>query len=168
MGAADQTGPVPDSKKKASFPIKLYFNELGECSESKPLKWWGWFMKAPLLFDPTAGIFYDTKTNEGTKLTKLGSEGRSTSTTITAFSMLNRLNDAGYRQEDQKLLSFTDNRQDAALQAGHFNDFVQVVRLRAGIRKALELAPNQTLTYATLGEAIFKALAVPFTGIRQP
>jgi superfamily II DNA or RNA helicase len=158
-----KTGPVPDSKKKAFFPIKLFFNEFGECSESKPLKWWGWFMKAPLLFDPTAGIFYDTKTNEGTKLTKLGSEGRSTSTTITAFSMLNRLCDAGYRQEDQKLLSFTDNRQDAALQAGHFNDFVQVVRLRAGIRKALELAPDQTLTYATLGEAIFRALAVPFT-----
>lgn len=157
-----KAGPVPDSKKKASFPTKLFFNEFGECSESKPLKWWGWFMKAPLLFDPTSGVFYDTKTNEGTKLTKLGSEGRSTSTTITAFSMLNRLSDAGYRQEDQKLLSFTDNRQDAALQAGHFNDFVQVVRLRAGIRKALELAPNQTLTYATLGEAIFKALAVPF------
>jgi len=157
-----KAGPVPDSKKKASFPTKLFFNEFGECSESKPLKWWGWFMKAPLLFDPTSGVFYDTKTNEGTKLTKLGSEGRSTSTTITAFSMLNRLSDAGYRQEDQKLLSFTDNRQDAALQAGHFNDFVQVVRLRAGIRKALELAPDQTLTYATLGEAIFKAIGVPF------
>lgn len=157
-----KSGPVPDSKKKAFFPTKLYFNELGECSESKPLKWWGWFMKAPLLFDPTAGVFYDTKTNEGTKLTKLGSEGRSTSTTITAFSILNRLNDAGYRSQDQKLLSFTDNRQDAALQAGHFNDFVQVVRLRAGIRKALELAPEKMLNYATLGEAIFKALNAPF------
>lgn len=158
-----KSGPVPDSKKKPFFPTKLFFNELGECSETKSMKWWGWFMKAPLLFDPTAGVFYDTKTNEGTKLTKLGSEGRSTSTTITAFSILNRLNDAGFRQEDQKLLSFTDNRQDAALQAGHFNDFVQVVRLRAGIRKALEIAPDQALNYATLGEAIFKALAVPFT-----
>lgn len=158
-----KTGPVADSKKKASLPTKLYFNEFGVCSETKPLKWWGWFMKAPLLFDPTSGVFYDTKTNEGTKLTKLGSEGRSTSTTITAFSILNRLSDAGYHEADQKLLSFTDNRQDAALQAGHFNDFVQVVRLRAGIRKALELAPNQTLNYATLGEAIFKALAIPFT-----
>jgi hypothetical protein len=157
-----KTGPTPDSKKKAFFPTRLYFNELGECSESKLLKWWGWFMKAPLLFDPTAGVFYDTKTNEGTKLTKLGSEGRSTSTTITAFSILNRLHDAGYRDQDQKLLSFTDNRQDAALQAGHFNDFVQVVRLRAGIRKALELAPGNTLNYATLGEAIFKALNAPF------
>ncbi len=126
------------------------------------MKWWGWFMKAPLLFDPTGGVFFDTKTNEGTKLTKLGSEGRSTSTTITAFSILNQLDDAGFRQEDQKLLSFTDNRQDAALQAGHFNDFVQVVRLRAGIRKALELAPASSLTYATIGEAVFKALGLPF------
>ena len=30
----------------------------------------------------------------------------------------------------QKLLAFTDNRQDASLQAGHFNDFVQVGMLR--------------------------------------
>ncbi|MGH9849547.1 MAG: DEAD/DEAH box helicase [Blastocatellia bacterium] len=157
-----KSGPVPDTKKKAFFPIKLYFDEWGNCSETGPLKWWGWFMKAPLLFDPTGGVFYDTKTNEGTKLTKLGSEGRSTSTTITAFSILNRLDDAGFKQDDQKLLSFTDNRQDAALQAGHFNDFVQVVRLRAGICKALGQAPAGYLTYATLGEAVFKALGLSF------
>ena len=98
----------------------------------------------------------------GTKLTRLGSEGRSTSTTITAFSILNRLWDGGHSPRDQKLLSFTDNRQDAALQAGHFNDFVQVVRLRAGIRQALETAAGGTLDYATLGEAIFKSLSLPF------
>lgn len=157
-----KSGLVPDTKKKASFPIKLYFDEFGNCSETTPLKWEGWFMKAPLLFDPTGGVFYDTKTNEGTKLTKLGSEGRSTSTTITAFSILNRLDDAGVKQEDQKLLSFTDNRQDAALQAGHFNDFVQVVRLRAGIYKALTLAPIEGLNYTNIGEAIRRALGLPF------
>ncbi|MGY6217092.1 DEAD/DEAH box helicase [Methylolobus aquaticus] len=155
-------GPVPDTKKRAFFPTKLYFNESGRCSDTEQLKWWGWFMKAPLLFDPTGGVFFDTKTNEGTKLTKLGSEGRSTSTTITSFSILNQLNDAGYPVEDQKLLSFTDNRQDAALQAGHFNDFGQVVRLRAGIYKALLDAPDHALTYATLGKAVFDALALPF------
>ena len=157
-------GPVPESRKKAFFPIKLYFDEFGGCSETIPFQqgWWGWFMKAPLLFDPTGGVFYDTKTNEGTKLTKLGSEGRSTSTTITAFSILNQLDDAGYLQKDQKLLSFTDNRQDAALQAGHFNDFVQVVRLRAGIHKALTQSPSGTLTYATIGEAVRNALGLPF------
>jgi hypothetical protein len=157
-----KTGRVPDSKKKAFFPIKLFFDEFGNCSETEPKTWWGWFMQAPLLFDPTGGVFFDTQTNEGTKLTKLGSEGRSTSTTITAFSILNQLNDAGYHSKDQKLLSFTDNRQDAALQAGHFNDFVQVVRLRAGIHKALQDAPDHTFNYATLGEAVFKALGLPF------
>ncbi|MFH1930936.1 MAG: DEAD/DEAH box helicase, partial [Pseudomonadota bacterium] len=153
---------VPDSKKRAYFPRKLYFDEYGNCSETEPMSYWGWFMQAYLLFDPTGGVFYDAKTNEGTKLTRLGSEGRSTSTTITAFSILNRLQDGGHSSRDQKLLSFTDNRQDAVLQAGHFNDFVQVVRLRAGIRQALEAAPGGMLDYATLGEAIFTSLALPF------
>lgn len=157
-----KTGVVPDSKKAARFPQKIYFDEYGNCSDTGPMKFWGWFMAEPLLFDPTGGVFFDTKTNDGTKLTKLGSEGRSTSTTITAFSILNQLHDAGYPAKDQKLLSFTDNVQDAALQAGHFNDFVQVVQLRAGIYKALANAPEHTLTYATIGEAIFKALALPF------
>ena len=153
---------VPDSKKRERFPRKLYFDEYGNCSETEVMRYWGWFMQAPLLFDPTGGVFYDTKTNEGTKLTRLGSEGRSTSTTITTFSILNRLRDGGYPVRDQKLLSFTDSRQDAALQAGHFNDFVQVIRLRAGIYQALENAPTGMLNYATLGEAIFNALSLPF------
>lgn len=158
-----RTGTVPDSKKAARFPRKIFFDEYGNCSDTKPMKLWAWFMQAPLLFDPTGGVFFDAKTNEGTKLTKLGSEGRSTSTTITAFSILNQLHDAGYNSRDQKLLSFTDNRQDAALQAGHFNDFVQVVQLRAGIQKALAAAPENALTFATIGEAVFKALALPFS-----
>ena len=157
-----KSGAAPESKKKGFFPLKLWFDEFGNCSTSVEKKWWGWFMKAPLLFDPTSGGFFDTRTSEGTKLTKLGSEGRSTSTTITAFSILNRLSDAGYGIKEQKLLSFTDNRQDAALQAGHFNDFVQVIRLRAGIHKALQEAPLGMLTFATLGEAVFKALGLPF------
>ena len=150
-------------EKAAFFPQKVYFDELGRCSDSPPGKYEGWFMRAPLLFDPTSGTFFDPKTREGTKLAKLGSEGRSTSTTIAAFAVLNQLREAGYALSDQKLLSFTDNRQDAALQAGHFNDFVQVVRLRSGIHKALRNASDGTLTYARLGEAVFKALDLAFT-----
>ena len=81
----------------------------------------------------------------------LGSEGRSTSTTTMAFSILKALREGGLDTKDQKLLSFTDSRQDAALQAGHFNDFISVVRLRAGIRKALETAADGGLDYTTLG-----------------
>ena len=38
----------------------------------------------------------------------------------------------------RKLLAFVDNRQDAALQAGHFNDFVQVTQLRGALYRALD------------------------------
>ena len=43
----------------------------------------------------------------------------------------------------RKLLGFTDNRQDAALQAGHFNDFVFVTRLRAAILTGLTRAGDE-------------------------
>ena len=153
-----KAGPVIDSKKEALLPKKVYFDEYGTCSDIQQLKWEGWFMRAPLLFDPTSGTFFDTRTSEATKLAKLGSEGRSTSTTITTFSILNQLDESGYHPKDQKLLSFTDNRQDAALQAGHFNDFVQTVRLRGAIYKALLGSSDNTLTYANLGEAVVRAL----------
>jgi len=152
----------PEKKYEPRFPTQIWFDEYGNCSDSGPMKYSGWFMRAPLLFDPTGGVFFDTKTSEGTKLTQLGSEGRSTSTTITAVSVLTQLEAAGYHPRDQKLLSFTDNRQDAALQAGHFNDFLQVVQLRAAIHSALKSAPGNTLTYANIGAAIFDALRLPF------
>ena len=36
----------------------------------------------------------------------------------------------------RKLLTFVDNRQDAALQAGHFNDFVEVTMIRGALYRA--------------------------------
>jgi len=44
-----------------------------------------------------------------------------------------------------KLLSFTDNRQDASLQSGHFNDFVHVSLLRCALYAAL--LQEQELTF---------------------
>ena len=135
---------------QARAPREIYYNRHGNysiaASEECPLK--GWFMsavKAGLLFDPTAGLFFEGNTNERTKLTTLGNEGRSTSTTITSFILLSQLAEAGFPIQDQKLLSFTDNRQDAALQSGHFNDFIRIVRIRSAIFYALKDAPNQTL-----------------------
>ncbi|NLX25447.1 MAG: DEAD/DEAH box helicase [Lentisphaerae bacterium] len=157
------TGPV---KKYADrFPQKIHYDSngrfSGEAREGYPL--FGWFMSERLLFDPTSGTLYDTKTNEGTKLTQLGSEGRSTSTTITTFSILNRMAGHGFHVKDQKLLSFTDNRQDAALQAGHFNDYISVIRLRAAIYQAVKRSSTRTLDYRTLGAAVKDALNLPFT-----
>jgi hypothetical protein len=57
----------------------------------------------------------------------------------------------------RKLLGFTDNRQDAALQAGHFNDFLQVSLIRAGFLGAIQNSPFG-LRSEELGSAQQKAL----------
>jgi hypothetical protein len=55
------------------------------------------------------------------------------------------------------LLGFTDNRQDAALQAGHFNDFVFLLTLRSGLIGALQ-NKGGLLSEEQLADAVFKAL----------
>ena len=160
----DGTIKGPVKKYTERFPQKIYYNSDGRFSETarSDCRNVGWFMTDKLLFDPTSGSLYDTKTNEGTKLTQLGSEGRSTSTTITTFSILTRMAQHGFHVQDQKLLSFTDNRQDAALQAGHFNDYISVIRLRAAIYQAVKQSESKSLDYRTLGAAVMTALNLPF------
>lgn len=148
----------PIGTYRERFPQRIYYDEYGNYSFSERKKYTGWFMRTKLLFDPTSGSIFDTKTSEFRKLTKLGSEGRSTSTTITTFSILKKLGEIGYKTEDQKVLSFTDNRQDASLQSGHFNDFLRVVRLRSAIYWALINNPEQQLDHSNLSIEITKAL----------
>jgi len=152
-------------KKKYAdrIPARIYFDETGKFSMNKPLQFEGWFMPVKLLFDPTSGATFDPKTSEYAKLTRLGSEGRSTSTTITTFAILQRMANSGYDEQSQKLLSFTDNRQDAALQAGHFNDFINVVQIRAGIYHALRAAEGHHLNFQTLPRLLAESLNLPFT-----
>ncbi|MDM8542036.1 virulence promoting factor [Desulfococcaceae bacterium HSG9] len=146
----------PQKKYKDRLPRKIYFDRQGNFSGRNEYEYQGWFMPAKLLFDPTCGAQYDPKTSEATKLTRLGSEGRSTSTTVLAYSILKQLEEHGFQEKDQKLLSFTDNRQDAALQSGHFNDSLKVIRLRAAIYQAL--VKYKELDFTNLDQAIFEAL----------
>lgn len=112
-----------------------------------------WFIPAPLIFDPTCGVIYlESKSSEKTKLIALGNEGRSTSTTLITLQTLLALYISGKKLKEQKLMSFTDNRQDASLQAGHFNDFIQVVHLRSAIEKVLRNVPEPL----RISELIFK------------
>jgi hypothetical protein len=151
------------AKYRARMPQRIYYDPQGNCSD-EPREGWmqGWFMTAPLLFDPTSGLMPDRQTRDSTKLSQLGTEGRSTATSISAFAILTRMAESGYRLRDQKLLSFMDNRQDAALQAGHFNDFMDVVRLRSAIRKAVETADGNQLRLTTLGRAVRTASGLQF------
>jgi len=157
-----QTNSKGEKKLKKEYlnliPTKIYYDEYGNFSSSEPKKYEAWYMPANLLFDPSSGTFYDRRTKEGTKLTKLGTEGRSTSTTVLSFSILKQLADFDYKDIDQKLLSFTDNRQDAALQSGHFNDYMDVIKLRAAIYKAIQKSTDKTLNIANLSQSILDSL----------
>lgn len=97
-----------------------------------------WFIPAPFLACLACGATYDKRSKEFRKLATLSSEGRSTATTILCSSIVSTMQrEAMVPKEAQKILSFTDNRQDASLQAGHFNDFVFTGLLRSAIYKAL-------------------------------
>ncbi|MCA9979028.1 MAG: hypothetical protein KC413_24875, partial [Anaerolineales bacterium] len=53
------------------------------------------------------------------------------------------------------------NRQDASLQAGHFNDFVEVGLLRAALYRAVQQAGNNGIRHDELAQQIFAALGLP-------
>lgn len=131
------TGKIQPAKDFL-FPKEIYVKVDGTFSDQPNGGEKAWFIAAPLIYDPTCGVIYqEMKLSEKTKLVSLGNEGRSTSTTLLTLQTLLALHKHGKPVNEQKLLSFTDNRQDASLQSGHFNDFVQVVHLRSAIEKVL-------------------------------
>ena len=121
------------------------------------------FIRAPFKFCLTCGISYGGRSNEFSKLGTLGSEGRSTATTLLTMSAIRSLrNEASLPAQARKVLSFTDNRQDASLQAGHFNDFVQVVQQRAALLRALNAAGAGGIRHDQLPQRVFDALGLDF------
>ena len=120
----------------------------------------GWLQPKPLMLCLRCRASYDLReTSDFRKLVTLSQTGRSTATTVVATAAIAGLrSDAGIEPEARKLLSFTDNRQDAALQAGHMNDFVQVVLLRGALVRALE--ERGELRFDELGSAVFGALGL--------
>ncbi len=145
-------------EKLARLPRKIFFDKEGAYSFDEGKTYWGWFVPKPLIIDPTSGLIY-TDRNEWRKLSKLGGEGRSTATTVISFETITLLKEFGESFEKQKLLSFSDNRQDASLQAGHFNDFIKVGQLRAAIHKAI--SESSTLDYTNIAENVFQCLNIP-------
>jgi len=121
----------------------------------------GWFMRRPFLFCPNCGELYTLREKDDwKKLSRISSEGRSTATTVLSVAVVQGLRQAGdVPSQARKLLAFTDNRQDAALQSGHFNDFVTTVRIRAGLLRALE--QNNALDHSVIAEHTVSCMAVP-------
>lgn len=107
-------------------------------------------------------VYESARGNDFAKLASLGSEGRSSATTVLSASIVRaQQKEAGIFDAARKVLTFTDNRQDASLQAGHFNDFVLVGQIRAALYRAVRNHMDKTgvpLDHENLPAAVVAAL----------
>lgn len=96
------------------------------------------------------------------KLATIGADGRSTATTVLALATILELRvDQSLDEEARKLLSFTDNRQDASLQAGHFNDFVEVGLIRSALYRAMSRLGEEGLRYDDVVHHVERSMNLP-------
>jgi ATP-dependent helicase YprA (DUF1998 family)/very-short-patch-repair endonuclease len=149
------------TNQRKYLPEPHQVNALGQDAESGVVVH---FIPGKFRFCLHCGVSYSPRqSSEFSKLTQLSSGGRSTDTTILSLSLIRNLRkDATLPQKACKLLSFTDNRQDASLQAGHFNDFVEISLLRSAIYKAVREAGTNGISHDVLSQKVFEALGLDF------
>ncbi len=153
----------PDRLKKdyAGYrPVQLYVKANGELGDdATPDALPCWFVPRPFMLCLACGEAYTRRDRKDfRKLSALSSEGRSTATTLLTLTTVGAMRATDLPREAQKVLSFTDNRQDASLQAGHFNDFVQVALIRAALHRALTL--HGQLRFEEVAGRVVDALAL--------
>ncbi|MEU7628630.1 protein kinase [Nocardia sp. NPDC049220] len=122
------------------------------------------FIPSPFLFCLHCGVSYEqTRGRDFARLASLDQEGRSSATSLVSASIVRFLKDIpaeALNKTARKLLSFVDNRQDAALQAGHFNDFVQVALMRGALYRALAEAGDGGISHEELATRVTNALGL--------
>ncbi len=116
------------------------------------------YQPAPFAICVRCGVGYTRRTSEYTKLTTLSSEGRSTTASLVALHTVWALRDSPAGRDQAKVLIFADNRQDAALQAGHFNDLVTRLQLRAALLRAVEREGR--VPYSRVAEKVVQHLGL--------
>jgi hypothetical protein len=121
------------------------------------------FVPAPFRFCLACGVEYSGRqTRDLGKLATLGSGGRSSATSLLSLTAVRSLRrDLSLEPRARKLLAFTDNRQDASLQAGHLNDSVEVGLLRSALFRAAAGVGAAGIGHDKLTTKVFEALALP-------
>ncbi len=115
---------------------------------------------APLLLCPACGITYDRREREFNKLFTFGTVGRSTATDVLIGNTLARLPEA-----ERKLIAFSDNRQDTALQAAHINHLQKRLAFRRALYHTLREhgcteAEGEFMELADVGLRLFRTQQV--------
>lgn len=127
------------------------------------------YFSTPFRFCLRCRVAYaQTRGKDFAKLASHAAEGRSSAVSVIGSSIVQSLRtQEGLHKRAQKLLTFVDNRQDASLQAGFFNDFVQVTQHRGALYRAAVAAGEKGLTHETVSHAVADALALPMEAFAQ-
>jgi hypothetical protein len=143
--------------QRENVPEKVFISGKAVEGNGKQVAWW---LPSPFRFCLHCGVAYNPRQqSDFGKLATLGSEGRSTATTVMTLTTIRKLRtDQELLPKARKLLSFTDNRQDAALQAGHFNDFVEIALLRSALWRMVHKAGEEGVRHDRLTQWAFDAL----------
>ena len=145
------------SNRKKQTPVSFVVASNGEQAEEGRHFW---FIPGKFLFCLSCKDEHNHQTRERNKLAGLSSEGRSSATTHLILSALKWMNEPknDLPKSKRKLLGFIDNRQDAALQSGHFNDFLFVSLLRGAILRAVLSSGEEGMTEDEFGLKVVRAL----------
>ena len=120
------------SAHRKKMPVSVQVLPTGQVSGTGA---YFWLLTGKFRFCVNCLEVYSAHGKDKHRLIGLSGEGRSSATTMMTMQILRQL----YSEQDEasqkyrKVLGFADNRQDAALQAGHFNDFINQVILRSGV-----------------------------------
>lgn len=152
-----KTTPKVKSAYRNAVPFEVRVDAKG--TEGKGGSYW--FIPGKFRFCLNCGFVHESYGRDVNRLASLSGEGRSSATTMLTLSALRQLFSLQELPPDlpdpRKILGFSDNRQDAALQAGHFNDFIFLLTLRSGLVAALQ-QNNGELTEENVAAAVYKGL----------
>ncbi|MUN36464.1 DEAD/DEAH box helicase [Actinomadura litoris] len=127
------------------------------------------YFSTPFRFCLRCRVSYtQTRGKDFAKLASYAAEGRSSAVSVISSSIVRSLRtQEGLSDEAKKLLTFVDNRQDASLQAGFLNDFVQVTQVRGALFRAALAAGERGLTHEGVAQAVEDALGLAMEDFAQ-
>lgn len=157
-------GQVVDPVRAPHLPEPVYVDVTGRQSAPDDGGSYAAYLTSPFRFCLRCRTSYEqARGSDFAKLAKLSAEGRSSAMTLVTASIVRTLRATPERDlvaDARKLLAFVDNRQDASLQAGHFNDFVQVTQLRGALYRALTKEPETGLTHEVVARKVTEELGL--------
>ncbi|WP_291409558.1 DEAD/DEAH box helicase [Actinophytocola sp.] len=154
-------------RRRDRLPERVHLDRAGKLTERGAGTEFA-FIEGAFAFCLRCRVSYEQlRSSDFGKLASLSAEGRSSAASVISASVVRSLRGQPDLPPDaRKLLAFADNRQDASLQAGHFNDFIQVSQLRGALYRAVGAAPDG-LTHEVIEQRVTDALGLSIPDFAQ-